>query len=771
MSFGLPEDLQDHSRSATSDARRVEDGVMPQMSVRLRALAVSAFLLVAAPTAARADCPGATPSCPYTGAGQIGQRAEGVMRFPQAVAIGPDGAVYVADQASHVVQVFGPDGVFRREVGIAGTRPGQLGAVGAVAVAGDNTLFVADGSNHIYRYDANGTLIDNWGGTGSGIGQFRFGAGGGNSAAAGGGLAVSGSTLFVADTGNDRVQRFALDGSHGTEIVAPGQLANPRGIAVRGTRLLVADDQHHRVVVYDTGGHFLKVIGSSGSGPGQLNFPYGVAADRAGRVFVADDLNHRVVRFSSPPNYPYKARWGSYGMGPGQLAYPRGLAVDAAGNVYVANTGDDRIDVFDRGGQLLRSFGSSGRAAGQFDEPLGVAADASGQRAVTDAVNGRLELLNPDGSIAAVWGSPAPGPTILPRPVAVAFDSGGNAYVLDGRRSRIVVFSRATGLPVRSIGSPGSGPGQLLDPSALAIDAGGNISVADSGNERIARFTSAGGYLGSTTGVDDVRGIAVTPDGQRTYVTTSAGRIDVYDPSGSMLDEFAGRGNKLGKLEAPGQIAIDGAGNLWVADRGNNRIQQYGPNGERLGMFGSRGIGLGEFIHPTGVSVDCHGLLTVTDSDNNRVQQFALAAPAVAACAPLPPVASPPPPKLPTLPAPLGPQVSLRVLRTSGLVSTRNLPLRVGCDTTCTLTATATATPTASPPRKHKRVTVALATVKLKIAAGDTKIVRPVLSRTKARQLTKALRGHRGLKVNVQVTAVAAIGEPTTVTKRVSATR
>jgi sugar lactone lactonase YvrE len=669
------------------------------------------------------------------------------------------------------VQVFGPDGVYRREVGIAGTAPGQLDAVGAIAVAGDNTLLVADGSNRIDRFDANGTLLNSWGGTGSEIGQFRFGAGGGNSAAAGGGLAVSGNTVFVADTGNDRIQRFALDGTHGAEIVAPGQLANPRGIAVRGTRLLVADDQHHRVVVYDTGGHLLRVVGSNGSGPGQLNFPYGVAADSAGRVFVADDLNHRVVRFSSAPNYPYKARWGSYGTGPGQLAYPRGLAVDPSGNVYVANTGDDRIDIFDRGGQLLRSFGLSGRAVGQFDEPLGIAADASGVRAVTDAVNGRVELLNPDGTIAAVWGSPAPGPTILPRPVAVAFDGAGNAYVLDGRRSRIVVFSRATGLPVRSIGSPGSGPGQLLDPSALTIDAGGTISVADSGNERIALFNTGGAYLGSMVDIGDARGIAVTPDGSRTYVTTSAGRIDVYDPSGSMVDEFAGRGNKLGKLEAPGQIALDAAGNLWVADRGNNRVQEFGPNGERLGMFGGRGIAAGQFVHPTGVSIDCHGTLSVTDSSNNRVQQFALAAPAVTPCAVLPPVASPPPPKLPTLPAPLGPQVSLRVLRTTGLVSARNLPMRVGCDTTCTLTATATATPTAAPPRKHHRVTVALATVKLKLPAGDTKILRPALSKIKARQLSKALRGRRGLRVNVQISAVAASGEPTTITKRLVATR
>jgi tripartite motif-containing protein 71 len=744
---------------------------MPHLPVQLRALAVSVVLAALSPAVAHADCPGATPACPYTAVAQIGQRGEGVMRFPQAVAIGPDGSVYVADQASHVVQVFGPDGVFRREVGVAGSAPGQLGAVGAIAVASDNTLLVADGSNRIDRYDANGALLNSWGGTGSAVGQFRFGAGGGNSAAAGGGLAVSGNTVFVADTGNDRIQRFTLDGGHGAEIVAPGQLANPRGIAVRGTRLLVADDQHHRVVVYDTGGHLLRVVGSNGSGPGQLNFPYGVAADRSGRVFVADDLNHRVVRFSSGPDYPYKARWGSYGTGPGQLAYPRGLAVDAAGNVYVANTGDDRIDAFDRGGQLLRSFGASGRSTGQFDEPLGVAADASGVRAVTDAVNGRVQFINPDGSLAAVWGSPAPGPTILPRPVAVAFDAGGNAYVLDERRSRIVVFSRATGLPVRNIGSPGSGPGQLLDPSALTIDAGGTISVADSGNERVARFGTGGTYLGSITGVDDPRGIAVTPDGQRTYVSTSGGRIDVYDPSGIMVDEFAGRGNKLGKLEAPGQIALDAAGNLWVADRGNNRVQEFGPDGARLGMFGGRGIGLGQFIHPTGVSVDCYGLLTVTDSSNNRVQQFQLAAPAVPACATLPPVAQPPPPKLPTLPAPLGPQVSLRVLRTSGLVSARNLPLRVGCDTTCTLTATATATPTAAPPRKHKRVTVALATVKLKLAAGDTKIVRPALSRAKAGQLAKALRGHKGLRVNVQISATASTGEPTTVTKRLLATR
>ena len=100
---------------------------------------------------------------PYLSVSQIGQRGNGVLRFPQTVAVGPDGSVYVGDQSSNVVQVFGPDGAFVREVGIAGARPGQLGSVGAIAVAPDNTLYVADGSNRIDRYGPSGQFIGSFG--------------------------------------------------------------------------------------------------------------------------------------------------------------------------------------------------------------------------------------------------------------------------------------------------------------------------------------------------------------------------------------------------------------------------------------------------------------------------------------------------------------------------------------------------------------------------------------------------------------------------------
>lgn len=734
------------------------------------AVVLVALRAVAAPPAGAADCPGAQPACAYVAGSQIGQRGGGVLRFPQTVAIGPDGSVYVGDQSSSVVQVFNRDGSFQREVGVAGTRPGELGPVGAVAVAGDGTLFVADGRDRIHRFDAGGRLLGAFGARGTEVGQFHFGAGGGHDAPAGGGLAVAGGSLYVSDSFNDRVQRFALDGSGAAELVAPGLLSNPRGLTVSGTRLLVADDHNHRLAVFDTGGRFLRAVGrGQGAGLGQLSFPFGVAVDPRGRVFVADDLNHRVVRFGPRSRYLYKARWGSYGTAPGQLAYPRAIAVDGAGEIYVANTGNDRIDVFDRAGRLLRSFGASGRAPGQFNAPLGVGADANGYRAVADSVNGRVELLSPDGSIAAVWGSPAPGPTILPNPVGVVFDAAGNAYVLDARRARIVVFERATGLPARTIGSIGSGPGNMLEPSGLAIDAGGTISVADTGNSRIARFRTDGTYLGARSGLGRIRAVAVTPDGARTYVATARSRIAVLDAAGALVTEFGGVGSKLGKLVAPGQIALDAAGNLWVADRGNSRVQQFGPDGERLATFGERGTGPGQFINPAGVAIDCNGTLTVSDTKNNRVQQFALAAPAAPPCAPLGPIANPPVPRLPTLPLPLGPQVKSRVLRARGVLATRALALQVGCDTICTLTASGTLTERRRPRGRRRAVSVSLRRTTVRLHAGETRVLRLRLSSRQRRRLRRALGRRTGLTATLQLVATGEAGEPTTVTRRVVA--
>lgn len=742
------------------------------MRLRSTLLASAALAALAlAPAAARADgCPGAS-ACPYTAVGSVGQRAEGVLRFPQAVAVGPDGNIYVGDQFTHAIQVFTPNGRFVREMGVAGTAPGQLGAVGGVSVAADSTVYVADSQNRITRFTSGGSFLQAWGRPGSGLGQFRFGSGYANSAGAGGGVAAVGGAVYVADTGNHRVQRFGSGGEDGSVIIPPGTLRYPQGLAVSGDRLIVADDQHHRLVVTGLAGGLIKTVGTGpGPGPGQLRNPYDVAADGLGRLLVADDSNHRVVRFSGPPNYPYRARWGTYGFGPGQVEYPRAIAADRQGNSYVADTGNNRIDVFDAGGDFIRAFGANGRAPGQFIVPMGAAADASGLRAVADSVDGRVELLNPDGSVAAVFGSPAPGPTILRTPVAVAFDAAGLVYVLDQRASRVTVFDRA-GSIVRQIGSPGAGWGHLEAPSALAI-AGGTIYVADTGNGRIVRFGLDGTPQGSLGEFTSIRGLAVTPDGQRIYASDAAtNRIYVLDADGSEQAVLGGRGSRLGKLDAPAQLALDAGGNLWVADRGNNRVQEYGPDDKPIQMFGLRGTGSGEFVHPTGIAVDCRGQVTVTDTDNNRVQQFALAVPAPATCASLPPVTNPPPPKLPTLPPAVGPQLSVRVLRAAKLFTQRTLPLRVASDRPTRLAFSVTLTPRSKPRKKgRKPVIVRLRARPMSLPAAHSRIVRPVLPVADMRRLRKALKGRKGLVADIQVTALSADSEPTVVTQHLNAT-
>lgn len=738
-------------------------------------LALVIWLLASVPALAQDGCPGLLGNdgaCPYVSVTQVGERTNGVLRFPQAIAIAPNGLVYVGDQRSHTIHVFDRQGRFVRDIGVSGSRPGEVQGIGGIDVASDGTIFVADGGNNrVVRFAPDGTLLDAWGGSGTDVGRFRFGGGGGHDAAAGGGVAVAGRNVFVADSGNNRIQRFDLDGGRPVVIVPPGTLAHPRGLHVRGTRLLVADDQNHRLAIFDTGGRFLREVGrGKGAGPGQLNFPYDVAADARGRTFVADDMNHRVVRYSGPPNYPYKARWGSYGTRPGNLAYPRALAVDAQGLVYVTNTGNDRIDVFDNTGRLLRSFGRSGRAVGQFDAPSGVAVDASGIRAVTDTVNGRVQLINPDGSIATVWGSPNPGPTILPKPVAVVFDPAGNGYVLDQRRARILFFDRSTATSTRSIGAQGTGPGRMMEPSALTLDNWGTLHVADTGNRRIVRFRTDGTYLGSFRVPFPPRGVAVTPDGSRLYVADTRSRITVYDPEGREILRFSGSGRKLGLMGVPGQMAIDGAGRLWVADRGNNRVQLFGPNGERLLAFGSRGTGPGQFIHPTGVAVDCNGNLTVTDYNNNRVQVFRLAAPASGPCSALPKPADPPALKFPTLPDPEGPLIKARVLRKTAVLS-RGLPIRVSCDMTCRVQAKATLARRGEASRRRGAISVVAQAKSVTVPGGSSKIVRLQVGRRDAARLRKALRGTSRLTAAVELTATSSVGEPTSEVLRVLVTR
>ena len=265
---------------------------------------------------ARAEaCPGSgSAPCPYATGQIIGQRAEGVLRFPEAVAVDTVGNVYVADQLGYVVQKFTAAGTFETEWGSYGGGRGQFGPIAGLATDAAGNVYVVDSShNRIEKFDSNGNFLTAWGHRGSELGEFKFGSSQDYTQPPGGGIAVAGNYVYVADSGNDRIERFNLEGGEamqwGSYGNGPGQFSYPRGVAANATEVIVTDDDNHRIEKFDPNGNFQGAAGSHGTGPGQFGFPYGVALDAAGNVYVADDINHRVVKLN--PN------WGSPGRGAG----------------------------------------------------------------------------------------------------------------------------------------------------------------------------------------------------------------------------------------------------------------------------------------------------------------------------------------------------------------------------------------------------------------------------------------------------------------------
>jgi tripartite motif-containing protein 71 len=348
-------------------ARRRRPHEKPRGRARTLAMLAIAALVALAGLAALADAAaaeacagvGAAP-CPYASAQIIGQRAEGVLRFPEAVALDQQGNVYVADQLSYVVQKFSAAGVFETEWGSYGGGHGQFGPIGGLATDAAGDVYVVDSShNRIEKFTSDGSFVAQWGHKGDGPGQFNFGSSQDYTKPPGGGIAVAGSYVYVADSGNNRIERFNLEGGEaiewGSKGSALGQFRYPRGVAASGTEVLVADDDNHRIERFDPSGAYLGEVGSQGSGPDQFGFPYGVSLDAAGNAYVADDLNHRVVKLSA--SLGFAGAWGGYGTKPGQLAFPRAVASDPAGDTYVANTANDRIEVYDPEGRFLRTIG------------------------------------------------------------------------------------------------------------------------------------------------------------------------------------------------------------------------------------------------------------------------------------------------------------------------------------------------------------------------------------------------------------------------------
>jgi tripartite motif-containing protein 71 len=730
---------------------------------------------VSAPPARAEACPGSGAGpCPYAAAQIIGQRAESVLRFPEAVALDETGDVYVADQLSYVVQKFTAGGEFETEWGSYGGGPGQFGPIGGLTTDAAGDVYLVDSShNRIEKFDSDGNFITAWGHTGSGLGDFDFYSSQNPSQPPGGGIAVAGNYVYVADSGNNRIERFNLSGGEpmqwGSYGDGPGEFSYPRGVAANATEVIVTDGDNHRIEKFSPNGVFEATVGSQGKGPGQFGFPYGVALDAAGNVYVADDSNDLVVKLT--PQLTFAGAWGGSGSKPGQLAYPRALASDAAGETYVADTANDRVEVFDPNGAYLRTLGASGLDLGVLTAPRGLATDPTGRLLVSDADGNRIEAFAPEtDAFAGAWTEAGGLSAGFNRPAGIGVDPRGSVYVADEGHERIVHLW-GDGTFLSELGGPGEiGGAQLDDVGSVAVAAStGAIYVADSGHNRVLVYSPEGsleakwgagggdGAAGSGAGeFDHPEAVAVGPHGDVYVADTGNNRIVELSPGGEVLAQWGSRGASDGNFNQPTGIAVDGAGRVYVVDRENNRVEVFDSGGSFLEKWGLRGIFLGEFSQPTAIAVDCNGDVYVADTNNNRVERFDPVSPGPTGC--VAPGGWPPP-------LDVAPVLQVRLPRHTGVLARRALALSVSCQRGCKILVTGALSP------RGGRGDVKLIAAARGLPRALPGHVRLRVGPAALRRLRRELGDHAAMTAHVTILAVGPTGRRTTIHRTYSVTR
>ncbi|HEY1832845.1 MAG TPA: SMP-30/gluconolactonase/LRE family protein [Solirubrobacteraceae bacterium] len=688
----------------------------------IRRVFLGALLLLAlgagAGSASAAACAGSGEApCPYSAASAFGQRAEGVLRFPEAVAVDTQGDVYVADQLSFVVQKFSAAGAFEGQWGSYGGGHGQFGPIGGIATDAAGDVYVVDSEHdRIEKFDANGNFLLAWGRAGSGLGQFHFGSSQDFTKPPGGGIAISGDYVYVADSGNNRIQRFNPQGGEamawGSKGSAPGQFIYPRGVAANAEEVVVADNDNHRLELFTPEGAYVNEVGTAGAGVGQFSFPYGIALDAAGNIYVADDTNHRVAKLSSL--LQFLGVWGGFGSKPGQLAFPRAIASDPAGDTYVADTANDRIEVYNPEGAYLRTIGISARGPGELTAPRGVAVDPTGRVLVSDTVGNRVESFATDGAFLGQWTFAGPGVRGFRAPASLAVDPKGPVFVADRGNERVVRLW-GDGTPLQELGGPSAlGGAQMSGAFSVAVSpANEETYVADAAHNRILVYGPEGklrakwganggdGTAGSGRGAfDHPQAVAIDAAGDAYVADTANNRIVELSPTGETIGEWGQRGTANGRFRSPTGIAVDAEGNVYVVDSENNRIQVFSREGHFLAKWGNRGIGLGQFSFPTAIAIGCEGAAYVADTLGNRIERFQLSSSAGGGCE-----------ATGTWPPPLdvAPVLSVKLPRATGILARRGLALSVSCQRGCRVLVTATLTPISG---RHRRAVKLLASAR-----------------------------------------------------------
>ena len=593
-----------------------------------------------------------------------------------------------------------------------------LGHPGGVAVDAQGNVYAGDpGNNIVVRISPNGALTVV---AGNGIAGFSGDGGPATSASLfwPEGVAVdSAGNLYIADSVNNRIRKvsdgtittvagdgnedFSGDGGPATSA----SLDNPMGVAVDSAGNLYIADTYNNRIRKVTAGTITTVAGSGNFGlPGDggpatsasIVFPYGVTVDSSGNLYVADYINSRIRKVTGGMIATVAGN-GNHGFsgdgGPAtsaSLYWPSGVAVDSDRNLYIADSENSRIRKVSggiiatvAGNGAYRYSGDGGPAtSASLNEPYGAAVDSFGNLYIADYWNNRVRKVS-GGGIATVAGngnqgfSGDGGPATsasMTWPSGVAVDSAGNLYIAERGDFRIRKVSGGTIATFAGNGDlccSGLGDGgpatkaELYQPIGVAVDSAGNLYIADSESNCIRKVS--GGMIATVAGIGSgiggkggfsgdggpatsallagPTGVAVDSAGNLYIADTRNNRIRMV--SGGMITTVAGNGKEgfsgdggpatSASLNQPVGVAVDPAGVLYIADTQNNRIRKVSggtittvAGNEKEGFSGDGGLATSASLSwPTGAAVDAAGNLYIVDWGNNRIREVLANKPAV----------------------------------------------------------------------------------------------------------------------------------------------
>ena len=251
------------------------------------------------------------------------------------------------------------------------------------------------------------------------------------------------STEFVKETrtvSSDKITRLTIIQKGANTPIT----VNIKRTRISAPKLYLADSGNNRIQVLSLDGIPVFQFGSEGKEFGQFMKPEGVAANNSGVIYVADTQNNRIQIFSN--DGIFLTAFGKYGTSEegkksAQIVFmnPKAITTDSQKLVYVADFGNNRIQVFKEDGALLGVIGGQGKSAGQFRRPIDITTDENNYIYVADQGNHRIQIFNPKGEFVMSFGSYGEGPGYFQQLSAIAA-SEGKIFVADYKTDKIQVF-------------------------------------------------------------------------------------------------------------------------------------------------------------------------------------------------------------------------------------------------------------------------------------------------------------------------------------------